>query len=102
MSASYMQLCAMIFYKICYKTPESPYAISRKNVCEGASVFRMNSCLLYTSIMVPFSVELDIKGVIDNLKANMEGLSFEECVIPVSYTHLDVYKRQGHKLFCSL
>lgn len=32
-------------------------------------------------IMVPFSVELDIKGVIDNLKANMEGLSFEECVI---------------------
>nr|DAH08024.1 MAG TPA: hypothetical protein [Caudoviricetes sp.]DAW87743.1 MAG TPA: hypothetical protein [Caudoviricetes sp.] len=24
MSASYMQLCAMILYKICYKTPESP------------------------------------------------------------------------------
>lgn len=32
-------------------------------------------------IMAPSSVELDIKGVIDNLKANMEGLSFEECVI---------------------
>ena len=31
--------------------------------------------------MAPSSVELDIKGVIDNLKANMEGLSFEECVI---------------------
>lgn len=28
-------------------------------------------------IMVPFSVELDIKGVIDNLKANMEGLSLK-------------------------
>lgn len=27
--------------------------------------------------MVPFSVELDIKGVIDNLKANMEGLSLK-------------------------
>ena len=41
MSASHMQLCAMILYKICYKTPESPpYAISRKNVFEGASVFR--------------------------------------------------------------
>ena len=38
-----MQLCAMILYKICYKTPESPYAISRKNVCEGASVFWMKS-----------------------------------------------------------
>ena len=24
-------------------------------------------------IMVPFSIELDIKGVIDNLKVNMEG-----------------------------
>lgn len=32
-------------------------------------------------IMVPFSFELDIKGVIDNLKANTEGLSFEEYVI---------------------
>lgn len=32
-------------------------------------------------VMVPFSVEFDIKGVVDNLKVNMEGLSFEECVI---------------------
>lgn len=31
--------------------------------------------------MVPFSIELDIKGVVDNLKVNMEGLSLEECVI---------------------
>lgn len=43
-------------------------------------------------IMVPFSVELDIKGVIDNLKANMEGLSFEECVIRM--TQMFVFEKQ--------
>lgn len=43
-------------------------------------------------IMVPFSVELDIKGVIDNLKANMEGLSFEECVIRL--TQMFVFEKQ--------
>lgn len=43
-------------------------------------------------IMVPFSVELDIKGIIDNLKANMEGLSFEECVIRL--TQMFVFEKQ--------
>ena len=43
-------------------------------------------------IMVPFSVELDIKGVIDNLKVNMEGLSFEECVIRL--TQMFVFEKQ--------
>ena len=43
-------------------------------------------------IMVPVSVELDIKGVIDNLKANMEGLSFEECVIRL--TQMFVFEKQ--------
>lgn len=43
-------------------------------------------------IMVPFSVELDIKGVIDNLKANMEGLSFEECVIRL--TQMFVFEKR--------
>ena len=43
-------------------------------------------------IMVTFSVELDIKGVIDNLKANMEGLSFEECVIRL--TQMFVFEKQ--------
>jgi hypothetical protein len=43
-------------------------------------------------IMIPFSVELDIKGVIDNLKANMEGLSFEECVIRL--TQMFVFEKQ--------
>ena len=43
-------------------------------------------------IMVPFSVELDIKGVIDNLKANMEVLSFEECVIRL--TQMFVFEKQ--------
>lgn len=43
-------------------------------------------------IMVPFSVELEIKGVIDNLKANMEGLSFEECVIRL--TQMFVFEKQ--------
>lgn len=43
-------------------------------------------------IMVPFSFELDIKGVIDNLKANMEGLSFEEYVIRL--TQMLVFEKQ--------
>lgn len=33
------------------------------------------------SLMVPISLEFDIQGVIDNININMEGLSFEECVI---------------------
>lgn len=32
-------------------------------------------------IMALFAVELDIKGIVDNLKVNMERLSFEECVV---------------------
>lgn len=43
-------------------------------------------------IMVPFSIELDIKGVVDNLKVNMEGLSFEECVIRL--TQMFVFEKQ--------
>lgn len=43
-------------------------------------------------IMVPCSVELDIKGVIDNLKVNMEGLSFEESVIRL--TQMLVFEKQ--------
>lgn len=43
-------------------------------------------------IMVPFSIELDIKGVIDNLKVNMEGLSFEECVMRL--TQMLVFEKQ--------
>lgn len=31
--------------------------------------------------MVPFSIEIDIKGVVDNIKINMEGLTFEEGLI---------------------
>lgn len=43
-------------------------------------------------IMVPFSIELDIKGVVDNLKVNMEGLSLEECVIRL--TQMFVFEKQ--------
>ncbi|SFQ08563.1 protein of unknown function [Lachnospiraceae bacterium XBB1006] len=43
-------------------------------------------------IMVPFSVELDIKGVVNNLKVNMEGLSFEECVMRL--TQMFVFEKQ--------
>lgn len=35
-------------------------------------------------IMDPISIELDIKDVIDNIKINMEGLTFEESVIRLS------------------
>lgn len=42
--------------------------------------------------MVSFSVKLDIKGVIDNIKVNMEGLDFEECVIRL--TQMLVFEKQ--------
>ena len=48
--------------------------------------------LVEIQIMVPFSIELDIKGVIDNLKVNMEGLSFEECVMRL--TQMLVFENQ--------
>ena len=38
-----MQLCAMILYKYVTRHQNPPYAISRKNVFEGASVFHMKS-----------------------------------------------------------
>lgn len=43
-------------------------------------------------IMVPFSVELDIKDVIDNIKINMEGLTFEESIIRL--TQMIVFDKQ--------
>ncbi len=32
-------------------------------------------------LMVPLTMELDIKGVVDNIHVNMEGLTFEESII---------------------
>ncbi|MBD5135811.1 MAG: hypothetical protein HDT39_07600 [Lachnospiraceae bacterium] len=32
-------------------------------------------------MMVPLTMELDIKGVLDNIHVNMEGLTFEESII---------------------
>ena len=32
-------------------------------------------------MMIPFTMELDIKGVVDNIHVNMEGLTFEESII---------------------
>ena len=43
-------------------------------------------------IMVPFSIELDIKGVVDNIKINMEGLTFEEGLIRL--TQMFVFEKQ--------
>ena len=31
--------------------------------------------------MVPISIELDTRGIIENIKLNMEGLTFEESII---------------------
>ena len=43
-------------------------------------------------IMVPFSVELDIRGVVENIKINMEGLTFEESLIRL--TQMFVFEKQ--------
>ena len=48
----------------------------------------------------PFSVEIDIKDVTDNLKVNMEGLSFEECVIRM--IHLVSFERREDIKKCVL
>lgn len=45
-------------------------------------------------IMVPFSIELDIKGVVDNIKINMEGLTFEEGLIRL--TQMFVFEKQEY------
>lgn len=42
--------------------------------------------------MFPFSIELDIKDVIDNIKINMEGLTFEESIIRL--TQMIVFDKQ--------
>ena len=42
--------------------------------------------------MVPFSVELDIRGVVENIKINMEGLTFEESLIRL--TQMFVFEKQ--------
>ena len=43
-------------------------------------------------IMVPFSIELDIRGVVENIKINMEGLTFEESLIRL--TQMLVFEKQ--------
>lgn len=43
-------------------------------------------------IMVPFSIELDIRGVVENIKINMEGLTFEESLIRL--TQMFVFEKQ--------
>lgn len=43
-------------------------------------------------IMVPFSIELDIRGVVENIKINMEGLTFEERLIRL--TQMFVFEKQ--------
>ena len=42
--------------------------------------------------MVPISTELDIKGILDNIKVNMEGLTFEESIIRL--TQMIVFDRR--------
>ncbi|MDE7288040.1 MAG: DUF4209 domain-containing protein, partial [Oscillospiraceae bacterium] len=46
--------------------------------------------------MVPFSVKLDINDVIDNIKINMEGLTFEESIIRLTQM-LVFYKQEEIK-----
>lgn len=36
--------------------------------------------------MIPISMELDIGGIIDNVKTNMLGLTFEECIMRLAQT----------------
>ena len=43
---------------------------------------------------MPISIKLDIKGVVDNIKANIEGLSFEE----VSKKYIKEFWTDAHGL----
>ena len=52
-------------------------------------------CLLYTSILHQLS--LRIHGVDQTDAVSLVSLDVQSRVDPVSYTHLDVYKRQGLK-----
>lgn len=54
-------------------------------------------------IMVPISIELDTRGIIENIKLNMEGLTFEESIIRLTQMIIfekkdDIKKRVIEKL----
>lgn len=43
-------------------------------------------------IMVPLAIEFDVRGVVENIKVNMEGLTFEESLIRL--TQMFVFEKQ--------
>ena len=58
----------------------------------------MLSCLLYTSFNAKDETAKERYGVIADFM-KLGGETLDEKVEPVSYTHLDVYKRQAQKKF---
>ena len=65
------------------------------NVLLGKKCFALRICLLYTSLLGFRDTELGQAVAADRLpKGIPQGLGLERHLDTVSYTHLDVYKRQ--------
>ena len=63
------------------------------------SLGKYNLCLLYTSIewsQIQFPIDLngDVLKQIKPIETNQSAVEIAKNIIAVSYTHLDVYKRQ--------
>ena len=65
------------------------YTRSNQNTCIN------QICLLYTSTPTRHYAHVDCPGHADYVKNMITGAAQMDGAIPVSYTHLDVYKRQG-------
>ena len=70
----------------------------RQFFAEGREVqiFTLCACLLYTSDLVFLDVDGSVHVLADDLLIDKDGVLVVVALPgPVSYTHLDVYKRQG-------
>ena len=67
----------------------------KRNIIFALESRKKNGCLLYTSVMEkedPTNPEFVVPA---KLKELYEAKDFGRYALPVSYTHLDVYKRQA-------
>ena len=66
------------------------------SILENTEVVNFKSKLFWTFTVTFLNNEIKSKVSLENSESELEvKKDFEDDLIPVSYTHLDVYKRQG-------
>ena len=70
------------------------HLILRHNVFKANSTAMHTTCLLYTSPKLT-ALQVELAQVQHEIETLIDTLTGANPVLPVSYTHLDVYKRQG-------